>query len=688
MRNRFSAHLLFLILFSGLFFLEGCQANPEAEKISPIAQNTRQAVIQELVKTFGEGQRARIEQGVSQVAERWQSEDGDANVFRAFCRKNFYPDSTELENVFLRYQRNLEILYGNLHRIYRGFLWYIHVDEGPILPVDYLFAKYDAFAHVKDDMFTTKIAFAALLNFPLPTLEEKINQGLTWSRHKWAEVRLAEKFRDRIPASLEQQRSQAYVAADDYISNYNIYMGHLLTEEGRRLFPQGLKLISHWGLRDELKAQYANPDGLARQRLIQKVMERIIRQEIPEQVINNPAYDWDPLQNKVFQAGSRKVVQASPEPNTRYRYLLNIFRAERKVDPYTPDAPSLMARRFRHDREIPEKEVEKLLTEILTAPVLKDIAALIQKRLNRPLEPFDIWYNGFRSQANVSESDLDRIVSRYYPNVTAFQKDLPRILMKLGFSPQKAAFLANHIEVDPSRGAGHAMGALMREDKAHLRTRIPKDGMKYKGFNIAIHELGHNVEQVFSLNEMDYYTLHGVPNTAFTEAFAFVFQSRDLEVLGVSRPSAEAENLRALDDLWSAFEISGVALVDMYIWRWMYQHPTATPAEVKEAMLQIAKQVWNQYFAPVIGRKDQILLAIYSHIIDSGMYIPDYPLGQIISFQIEQYLKTRNLATEMERMCKLGKLAPQVWMQKAVGEKISPRPLIEAAERAVKQRRK
>ena len=42
--------------------------------------------------------------------------------------------------------------------------------------------------------------------------------------------------------------------------------------------------------------------------------------------------------------------------------------------------------------------------------------------------------------------------------------------------------------------------------------------MDYKGFNIAVHEMGHNVEQVISLNDIDHTLLEGVPNTAFTEA--------------------------------------------------------------------------------------------------------------------------------------------------------------------------
>ena len=95
-------------------------------------------------------------------------------------------------------------------------------------------------------------------------------------------------------------------------------------------------------------------------------------------------------------------------------------------------------------------------------------------------------------------------------------------------------------EVDPARGSGHALGSARRGDNPRLRTRVGKDGMDYKGFNIAVHEMGHNVEQVFSLKDIDYYTLQGVPNTAFTEALAFVFQAKDLELLGLATPNAES----------------------------------------------------------------------------------------------------------------------------------------------------
>ena len=72
----------------------------------------------------------------------------------------------------------------------------------------------------------------------------------------------------------------------------------------------------------------------------------------------------------------------------------------------------------------------------------------------------------------------------------------------------------------------------MKGQQSRLRTRIPDSGMDYKGYNIAIHEFGHNVEQTLSLYDVDYFMLNGVPNTAFTEALAFVFQKRHLAHFG------------------------------------------------------------------------------------------------------------------------------------------------------------
>jgi hypothetical protein len=377
--------------------------------------------------------------------------------------------------------------------------------------------------------------------------------------------------------------------------------------------------------------------------------------------------------------------------------LRNDYRASRQADPYSPTAPTLIARRFNEDREIPEPRVRKMLEDVLSSPLVPEVAALIEKRLGRPLEPFDIWYDGFKSRGQYTEAQLDEIVARKYPSPEAYQADIPNMLIRFGWSPERARQLAANIIVDPARGSGHAMGASMRSAKVHLRTRVGKSGMNYKGFNIAVHEMGHNVEQTLSLGDIDFYSLYGVPNTAFTEALAFVFQGHDLEQLGLAAPSARDEALNTLKDFWSAYEISGVALVDMGVWHWMYDHPEHTPAELKEATLQISRNIWNQYYAPVFKKKDVVLLGIYSHMIDSFLYLPDYPIGRMIAFQIEEQMRKGakpgpngsldimgSVGPEFERMAKFGSLAPDLWMKNATGQPVGPDALLAATQRALK----
>ena len=647
----------------------------------------------ELVATHGEAVRSRAERGVKQVASLWRAEDGDAAAFEQFVRKQFAPDQARLDTMFTRMDAMHEQIDGSMLGMLLALRWQTDLDLGPIEPYDQLFAGYNPAAHLNDDLFANKVAFVVLLNFPLTTLEDKLRDGPQWTPRQWAEARLADRYARRIPAAVSQQISAAYAAADSYISTYNIWMHHLLDEQGQRLFPAGQRLITHWNLRDELKAQYSSQDGLPRQRMIAQVMERIVTQSIPAAVVDNPHVDWAPFANKVAPAAVQDSDRPTParvsastdrEPDTRYERLLGIYRAVRLADPYSPTAPTHIARRFEDDRELPEARVEQMLVEVLSSPLVPEVGKLIEARLGRRLEPFDVWYNGFKPRGAYSEAQLDEITRRKYPTADAFAADMPNILTGLGFAPDKASYLAERIAVDPARGAGHAWGAARRGDKARLRTRVGANGMDYKGYNIAVHEFGHNVEQTFSLYDVPYHSISGVPNNAFTEALAFVFQDRDLELLGLAKPDAMSDALGTLDDLWGAFEISGVALVDMRVWRWMYAHPAASPAELREATLAIARDVWNQYFAKVFGRRDVVLLAIYSHMIDAGLYLPDYPIGQMIALQIkEQIRRAGDLGDEFERMTRQGRLTPDLWMQRATGAPVGPAALLAATQRAL-----
>jgi hypothetical protein len=648
----------------------------------------------DLVAKHGEGSRTRLQRGLKQVAEFWRAEDGPAQAHQDFVERNFAADPKTLDELFSRMQFALESLDGHMLEISRDFRMQSDLDLGTIYPFDDVLAGYDPSAHVIDDFFKNKLAFIVLLNFPLTTLQQRLAEGEKWTRRQWAETRLAQRFSKRVPAEVNLAIAEATAEADRYIAEYNIWMHHLVDAKGQRLFPAKLRLLSHWNLRDEIKANYSTPaDGLPKQRMIQQVMERIVTQTIPQAVINNPAVDWDPYANTVKRSTVKDYddtnppepkVGSDPEPNTRYATLFKTFLAAKKADPYSPTAPTLIARRFDENREMPEPRVRAMFEQVLSSPLVPDVAQLIEKRLGRPLEPFDIWYNGFRPRGTYTETQLDEIVTKKYPTAAAYEADIPNLLMKLGFTRERAKYLAGNIVVDPARGSGHAMGAARRGDKTHLRTRVEKSGMNYKGFNIAVHEMGHNVEQTFSLNDVDHTLLQGVPNTAFTEALAFVFQGHDLELLGLSKPDAKSQALKTLNDFWGTYEIAGVARVDMEVWHWMYSHPAATPAQLRDATVQISKDIWNKYFASVFKKRDVVLLGIYSHMIHSYLYLPDYPLGHMIAFQIEEQMeKAGNIGSEFERMAKQGNIAPDIWMKGATGKPVGPDALLNATKKAL-----
>jgi hypothetical protein len=641
--------------------------------------------VDRLVEKYGAQHAERIRLGVEQVAQRWWEEDGDARAFSTFCEESFLAGPAVLGQTFERLERVFEQMDGHLYEVRRELTTPIDVDTGEISLADQLLANLDLASHVNEDLFRTKVAFLALLNFPVHSLRERLEEGAGWDRETWARSRMMDRFALRVPAALYQEITEALMTAERYSSGYNIRLDRVVSSDGERLFPEGRRLISHWGLRDELASHYADPTpaGIARQRIILKIMERIVRQEIPAVVVDNPDVLWDPVANTVRPLRDGVEAGTSREPDTRYACLLGVFHAVRKVDPFSPGEPTFVDRRFNLERQIPEAETEALLVSVLESREVRDLAGAIQARLGRPLEPFDIWYSGFKARGAHGEEELDRLVRSKYPTVQAFEAELPQVLQRLGFSPERSRWLADRIAVDPARGAGHAMGAVRREDRAHLRTRVPRGGMDYKGYNVALHELGHNVEQVFSLNGIDRWSMSGVPNNACTEAVAFVFQNRDLELLGLQTPSAETRRAQALATLWNTYEIGGVALVDMRVWRWMYDHPEATPAELREATLAIAREVWNRWYAPVFGVRDSDILAIYSHMIVYALYLPDYPIGHIIAFQVARRLEEGDFGAELERVTRQGSLTPDGWMRGAVGGPISARALLDAAGEAL-----
>jgi hypothetical protein len=654
---------------------------------------------QALVAKHGDTHRARIERGVDQVATLWRASDGD---LVAFVTAQFAAAPADVDALFARFEAQLEQLDGHRLEMTRSLRWHSDVDTGAMLPVDGLFAALDPGAHFTEDMFASKLAFVALLNFPLTTLDDRLRDGKSYSRRQWAEVRLTGRFDRRVPGDIIAGISAYEADNDAYIAGYNVWMHHVLAEDGSRPFPKGKRLISHWNLRDELKANYADQGKIAisKQRAIVKVMERIVTQTVPRAVIDNPRLDWNPFTNEVTVAPADTVEPDAPadrpgapdaagdaarEQDDRFGKVLVAFHAQRKADRFAPTAPTYLDRAFTA-AEMPEERVRALMIAILESPLAAEAAKEIAGKLGRPLGPQDIWYEF--GGGETPEAELDKVTRKKYPTSKAFAADLPRILRDLGFTATQARTLAANIDVDPSRGAGHAMQAQRRGDKPHLRTRVEAGGMDYKGYNIAVHELGHNVEQYLSLYEVDHTLLAGVPNTAFTEALAFLFQARDLQLLGRKAPGAAAERLRVLDHFWNTREIAGSALVEIDVWRWLYDHPDATKAELREATVRIARETWDRYYAPTLGGKGETsLLGIYSHTISTPLYLFNYVLGHCIAFQMEEHVHgkdAKTFAAEFTRMARFGAVSPDVWMEHATGQPVSAQPMLDATQRALR----
>lgn len=636
------------------------------------------ATVEQLTSKDSKNQ-TNITKGVEQVARLWDETDGSEQDFQTFCLENYVADPVVKEQIFLKVSDYLEGIYGNFNEMVLCLQRNLNLDTGPLLPIDEMFGAYSPSSHLTDDFYDNKIGFIIALNFPELSLAEK--EALKEDRKAWAYARLGDLFTERIPAKVQQSVADTGSDADVYIADYNIYMGHLQTPKGERIFPEDMRLLCHWNLRDEIKANYnKGKEGLEKQRMVYEVMKRIISQEIPLQAINSDQYEWNPYSNKLFQQG--KEISIHPEGTVRYQKMLNNFKAMQQIDAFTGN--TYIDRKFMKEMEIDVDDAEALFDRFLSAPELKEVGKLISKRLGRKLEAYDIWYDGFKARSNLDENKLNEMTRALYPNAEAMKQHLPDILQKLGFESERAHYLADKIAVDAARGSGHAWGATMKGQQSHLRTRIPQQGMDYKGYNIAIHEFGHNVEQTISLYDVDYYMMSGVPNTAFTEALAFVFQKRDLDILGIKDENPEKEAMDVLDRVWGLYEICGVSMLDISVWKWMYAHPEASAEELKTAVTSLSREIWNKYYAPVFGCKDETVLGIYSHMICYPLYLSAYAFGQIIEYQLENYLQGKDFADEVSRIFKQGRLTPNVWIRQATGSDLSVEPLLQSVRNVLK----
>jgi len=628
--------------------------------------------IEETITALGGSNRAT--DGVNRVANRWQEQDGDGVAFQSFCESNFVDSDEDKDRLLDRFESAMGSIGGHLYEIRRHLRRWTDLRGDEMPAFDNTMAMFDPCPDLSDQFYKQKVAFIALLNFDRPDLATMLSDGGNWSTNTWAEARAGRAFGPRIPAEVNDRARGLEHDADMFVSEFHVPVGCMVDINGKSWFEKERKLIAHWLIREEIKAGYSQDGGLEKQRALSWVMGRHIDGTIPQAVMESTCEGaWNPSENTIDGEIATDLV--GPK---RYKHLCTHLSIARDYDEYYEEHPSAIARKFDLEREIPEETVEALMIELLEAPVRADIAKHMESILGRPLEAFDIYMEDLAEQASASE--LDEKVTAKFKDEIEFQSKLPEVLTGLGYSSEDAEFLGSRVNVEIARGAGHAMRPGIPEYQAWLRTNRLDDRLGWDGFDTAMHELGHNLEQLISTHFVPRPLLRNVPNTACTEAFAFLYQNKAREVVGLPEDDAEkAFALASVEGLLAACQIAGPSLVELYTWRWLYQNLDATPEELRDQMLSIARDVWSKYFQAHFGDDHYHILAAYQHMIGYPLYLPDYTIGHVISHQIKSHMRGKDLAEETKRICSIGRLTPDQWMKEAVGSGISAKQLVDDA---------
>jgi hypothetical protein len=646
-------------------------AHPAAPAISSAA---RTAAVDAILAAHPSAQRAAAAAGVERAAARWTAADGDDAAFRDFCAKHFVADAAQRTRLLDRLEESLRQIGGHLYEMRRSLRRWNDLAGDEFPGFDEVAAAFDPAPDLSDQLYRQKLAFIALLNLERHDLGAMLAEGDRWSAEEWAAARVAQQFGPRVPAELSDHARRVSHEASNFVSRFHVPVGCMVDSKGKRWFEPDRALLAHWLVREEIKAGYGDPDGLDKQRALLWVMSRHIDGSIPSAVMERRTSGaaWDPERNTL---GGTPVAAADTVGPERYRHVLEHHAVAARLDPLYPEAPTAIARKFDLAREIAEPEVERLLEAVLEHPVRVPLAAFLRTRIGRALEPHDIYFEDVAQVRPAAE--LNAAVRARFPDERAFQAALPQVLRELGFPADEADFLGTRINVEIAKGSGHAMRPLLPEYGAWLRTSRLKDELGWDGFDTAMHELGHNLEQLYSAMRAPRPALQNVPNTACTEAFAFLYQSLAKRVLGIedTADAQRAHDLDAIATMLATRQIAGPSLVELRMWRWIYAHPGASPEALRDAVLAIADDVWTRFYAQDFGPDRSHVLAAYQHMVGHPLYLADYALGHVLSHQVRSHMRGKDLAAEPKRICTIGRVTPDLWMRRAVGRGIDVAPL-------------
>lgn len=633
---------------------------------------TKKDAVAALVKTHGKKFAADIERGVKYCALVWDWKKSDAAAFHDFCLKQYVAPGKARSNLLRRLDESIHAVGGAFNAVTKVLRRGMDIADVELTPAEELIGAFSPGTHLDEDYRVFNIAALTQLNFGTDDLTPPT------TREAWAARRLSNIGRTAIPAELLAESSKRQADVDRFVTSFNIHLDKIDYADPTVKFPKDTIRISHWGLRDFMTSLNSQENALPRQRAIRDLMRRVVDGEIPANIIDKPAARWRQADNTVVENG--KTAPAQMTGALRWTKFKAAYDVQRRIDPFTRYG-SIIDNKFKLEREIPEEKVVKILEDILSAPEAESVARYVEKRLGRKLEPHDIYFKSFQSGAKKQPLKYD--IRKRYPNAAALTKAIPGILVRLGFDKKRAAWIGSKIRVDNSRSAGHAWGPGNSTDISLLRVRVDKGGINEEEFGTFMHELGHCTEQVLTTFEMDYKSLWSVPNTAFTEGFAFTFQDKADFILG--RKTTPDADVTVMQRFWEVFEITGPALTEIRFFHWLYANPDASAEDMHKAIRRIGNEVWAQFYARIFGKEGHGLMSVYSHILWCAFYLADYSMGYVIAYQVRKYLASRKFAPEMQRLCALGCIYPEQWMKAGVGGSISAAPLLEDVRKACKK---
>ncbi|MBU0617528.1 MAG: hypothetical protein KKI02_07410, partial [Planctomycetes bacterium] len=530
-------------------------------------------------------------------------------------------------------------------------------------------------------LYSQRIAFLILLNFEPPTLEAMQRDGRGWSTDQWVAARLTRGLPPRIPADVQTAVRRTHIAAKNWIYGLHPKVGALVDADGNRLYEPGTTLLPHWKVRDEAIQAYGAPDALARQRALMWCMRRCIDGTLPKVLLErDPDGPWDPRANTIGGEPIREPIGL-----VRYEHWLELFHAEQLLDRYYPEHPTALARSWELDREIPPQRAEQILVDLLAAPVRARLYAFLRDRVGRPLEPHDVYLSTPFERAPAEE--LDAAVARRFKGLDDFERQLPTILREVGFGDADADWLASRIRVERSRDAGHSTPPGLPEYGPWLTTSLQRGRFNFAAYGTATHELGHAVEQAFSIGRPPRPALKGVPGSCAVESVANVFCDARFRLVGVKLSTEDIEPLdqMTIESMLASCQMSGPALLELRAWQWLYDHPDATAEQLRDAVLQIAADIWAEFFESYFGPDPYYLPAAYQHMIGYPLYLANYVLSDVALQQMRAHVRGKDVASELIRWYTIGRLTPDVWMERAVGAPLSVEPFLRDTERVLAQ---